>query len=143
MEIRKDQLTTFKDRADAQFENRLTAHLSQRHGNLLVYTKPVPRRIRVLSLSELLPLVRVCIDRARRWGMAWESSIAAFTVLMFINGPNFDEDPAVRGELQNSAIPADSLPDHIAKAIPKTAWPRIRARYRHGWDEMSRVGQNG
>ena len=143
MKIRPDQLAVFADRANAQFEHRLAAYLAQKHGNLIVYTKPALRRLRSIGVPELLPLVRHCIHRAKQWGMAWESSIAAFTVLMFINGPNFDQDPTVGAELQNPAVPADSLPDHLTKKIPELAWIRIRATYGRGWDEMSPADQDG
>jgi hypothetical protein len=142
MVVRPKQMAVFAEEANQRFERHLADHLRERHGNLPVHTSTSTMPLKSIEDSDLLALVRECIDKARGWGLTWESSIAAFAVLMFLNGPDFDQQPAIRAELENRAVPADSLPDHVASAVPETVWQQVRADYHGGWQTKLGPGKS-
>lgn len=90
LSIRAEQMSFIESETQERFVRQIVAHLLAEYSSATV-TLPSEERFTVNTLPKetLLELVRVGIARARTFKMTFESSIAAFTVLMFEISPNF------------------------------------------------------
>ena len=74
-------------------------------------------------------MVRCGVGQARSYGMTWESSLAAFVVLMFEVAPNFEEHPLIRRVLQLPSVPPDSRIEELWKRTLDVHWQAARQNY--------------
>jgi hypothetical protein len=115
--------------SERDFENRLVEHVRTRRGKLKVPTPAGGTAVAELPESEIRQMVRLGIAKARQYGMTWQSSVAAFTVLMFDVGPSLDQHPTVRAELTHPDVPDQSRVEHLVAAVPATVWQEVRKSY--------------
>jgi len=90
LSIRAEQMSAIELETQERFVQRISAHLLEKYPGALV-TLPGGEQMTVDTLPKeiLSDLVRTGIARARSLEMTFESSIAAFTALMFEIAPNF------------------------------------------------------
>ena len=80
MQIRPDQMEPFQHQSQQAFEERLTAHIRERYGACLVMTSEGVFQVSELTEDCVLNMIVESINRARAYGLTWESSTAAYTV---------------------------------------------------------------
>jgi hypothetical protein len=116
--------------AQENFVRRIVAHLLTEYPKALV-TLPTDEEFTVDELPEerLYDLVRTGIARARRYGMTFESSIAAFTVIMFEIAPNFDRHRLCQVLLTDEQIEPNARLDELLNVLTEKNWESIRADY--------------
>jgi hypothetical protein len=137
--IRPEQLEVFRPVAEAAFERRVIEYLRENHADEVVVLPAGEREkkeIEVKGLDDetLNKLVRTGIDRARSYGMTWESSITAFVVLMFIVAPNFDEHPLIRRALRDGKVEPNLRVEEIWDRTTNENWEVARYSYdASGW----------
>lgn len=125
MNIRTDQADTLRVERARQREVRLAEHLRDRHGDLVAG----------LSTDELLQRVRAGIRRAGAHGITWDSTLAAYLVLMFRAAPNFDEHPVVRAVLGHEELAPDLRLAALMEVTDDEHWEEIAAqRDESAWD---------
>ena len=129
LKIRAEQIQAFQEEAEISFVRRLVEYLQQRHGNVIVQLPQGPAIVKQVPNEALHEMARNGIARAREYGMNWESSLAAFVVLMFISAPNFDEHPTVRRVLQDKGIAPESRVNHLLERISQHEWETINKDY--------------
>ncbi len=90
LSIRAEQMSAIELETQERFVHRITAHLLEEYPQAVVIL-PSEERFTVDTLPKetLSDLVRVGIARARSFDITFESSIAAFTALLFEIAPNF------------------------------------------------------
>lgn len=110
--IRSSQMRKFQEEAEVQFQERLVAHVRIQH----------PEETAPLTGGELSQRVRDRIERARRYGLTWESTIASFVALTFAIGPRFDEHPAIRAALLDSSLSPNARIDALMRRTPPEVW---------------------
>lgn len=126
MELRDDQLGAFSADRARQREARLAAHLRARHGDLVAG----------LSDEALSRRVRVGVRRAATHGITWDSTLAAYLVLMLRVSPRFDEHPVVRAILDFEDLPPDLRIDALMAVTDDEHWEEIAAaRDERAWEE--------
>src|ERR1700676_2824093 len=94
-------MRVFERVIEDRFPAELSAYLIEHHGGARVFLpakEPVP--LRDLSRAELERLVSYGIKRAKKYGLAWKSSLTAFVAIMFEISPNFDSVPMIATILQ-------------------------------------------
>jgi len=74
-------------------------------------------------------MVQNGIDRARGHGLGWESSLAAFVVIMFVAAPNFDQHPLIKRVLQDDDAPPDARIERLWHRISNQNWRAVEAYY--------------
>lgn len=68
------------------------------------------------------------ISRARRYGIAYEASIAAFVALMFQYAPNFDEYPPIQEILADAEVPPDARMRLLGECTLDEDWDAVEER---------------
>ncbi len=113
--LRPEHLKAFQPQAEADFVNRLVQHL--RDGS--VGEAPA------LTNEVLIARVQAGIARARRYGLARESKLAAFVALMFEFAPNFDENPRIQAILRNAQVPPDEKIYEVVDRTSEEDWAMV------------------
>lgn len=90
LSIRTEQMSFIESETQEKFVRRIAAHLLAEYSNAAVILPDGGKStVSGLPKETLLELARIGIARARTFKMTFESSIAAFTALMFEISPNF------------------------------------------------------
>ena len=76
-----------------------------------------PEAVAELRDEEIQRRSAVAVERALRHGFTKEPSVAAFAALMFLVGPNFDQQPAIRAALADATMSPDA---RMAKLMTRT-----------------------
>jgi len=82
LKLRRDQMAAFEERALAQFEPRMLAHLR----------RCFPRQCEALGDSNVREAIRYGIERAGSYDIVAERDVCMYIELMFIFGRDFDTD---------------------------------------------------
>lgn len=69
------------------------------------------------------------ISRARRYGITYESSIAAFVALMFQYAPNFDEHVHIHAILTDMEVPPDTRIKLLGECTLDEDWEAVLSLY--------------
>src|SRR5436189_76282 len=106
-------MEAFRATTEWGFISDTTDHIQANHGEDLGRLPGSwgPCTVESLPREMLERLVAAGIRRARSHGLTWEYSITAFVALMFEVAPNFEEQPKIRGTLNNEAVAPDSRID--------------------------------
>lgn len=110
--IRPEQLEVFRQQRDHAFVDRLIEHLRQHHTGT------------VLGIADEVLRQRVTfgIERARTYGLTWESSIGGFVALQFIIAPRFDEQRGIHRILTDPSKPPDERIGGLSELIGADDW---------------------
>lgn len=125
--IRKQQMEIFQAEAEERFVDTLIAHLRRWHAD------------KVIALPEDILRWRVeyGIERARSYGITWESNIGAFLGLMFEISPRFDTQENTQQCLRDEAITPDWRIDVMMKKLVDEDWERAtESDGGYGWAEI-------
>jgi hypothetical protein len=110
--IPREQIAAFNANAAEAFITRLEAALGVRYPHVLGRFPPsIQHRI-----------VTNMVQRAQRWGITWQSSLAIFAELMLAVAANFDEQEAIRQELRLQRPCPNRAMKAIFTRVPPTAW---------------------
>jgi hypothetical protein len=82
-----------------------------------------------LPEETLHDLIRAGITRARSYGLTFESSISAFTAVMFEIAPNFDTHRLCQVLLNDEEIEPNNRLDELLDVLTEKNWESIRADY--------------
>jgi hypothetical protein len=115
--LREDQIHALEDETGGRFIYRVVAHLRQHHAGALTD----------LSDETVAYRVRIGVVRAWRYGLTWQSSIAAFVALMFVIAPNFDEHPVLRRILNDRSVEPGARIDHLMNTATAEDWAEAAA----------------
>lgn len=129
MLIRAEQMNVFEATAEENFARRLTAHLLENYPTAAVRLPDTESAIGELPDETLHSLVKVCIERARSYGLTFESSISAFSAVMFEVSPNFDLHRLSQVMLNDEGIEPDARLDELLEVLTEKNWETIRADY--------------
>lgn len=130
LSIRAEQMSVIEAVAEEKFVRRIAAHLLEEYPTAIVIL-PGDEKFTVAELPEetLHDLIRVGIERARRHKMTFESSIAAFTAVMFEVAPNFDTHRLCQVLLDDEETEPNTRLDELLNVLTEKNWESIRADY--------------
>lgn len=116
--------------AQESFVRRIAAHLLDEYPEAAV-TLPGDEKFTVAELpaETLHELIRTGIARARRYEMTFESSISAFTAVMFEVSPNFDTHRLCQVLLNDGEVAPNERLDELLDVLTEKNWESIRADY--------------
>ena len=130
LSIRNEQMSVIEAVAQEKFVRRIAAHLLEEYSKAVVIL-PVDEKFTVDELPEetLYDLIRVGIERARGHGLTFESSIAAFTAVMFEIAPNFDTHQLCQVLLNDEEVEPNARLDELLNVLTEKNWESIRTDY--------------
>jgi uncharacterized caspase-like protein len=91
-----------------------------------------PEAVAELRDEEILRRAGVAVARAKGHGFQKEASVAAFAALMFLVGPNFDEQANIRAALRIPGLPADTCMQRLMANTKEDDWEAAGAQ-RANW----------
>jgi hypothetical protein len=130
LSIRAEQMSVIQAVAEENFVRRIADHLLTQYPKAEVRL-PDDKKSAVDELEEetLHSLVRTGIARARGYGLSFESSIAAFTAVMFEVAPNFDTHRLSQVLLNDEEVDPNHRLDELLNVLTEKNWESIRADY--------------
>lgn len=129
LKVRAEQLDAFQSAADAALIRKMAKYVGERHAEDVVKIPSGIFLVKHLSDETLQQMIQTGCERARAYGLTWESSLAAFIVLMFVVAPNFDTRPAIQQILQEQTIPPNSRMDQLWRLTSEEEWDRANQNY--------------
>ncbi|HKV38185.1 MAG TPA: hypothetical protein VJX67_03150 [Blastocatellia bacterium] len=129
LKIRPEQFDAFKEIADAAFARRLVQYVRDHHPEAVVKFSSGQSTISRLRDDVIRTMIKAGIARARAYGMTWESSIAAFVVLMFLTAPNFDQHPLIERVLKDQEVGPDSRIENLWHRVSGQNWRAVESYY--------------
>lgn len=129
LKIRREQIKAFQPVADAAFVRRLAAHVRAEHAEAPVFLPEGETTVELLTDERLHEMVGRGVERARAYGMTWESSITAFVVLMFVSAPNFDDHPLLRRVLKDEQTDPDLRIERLWEQTSDDNWEQVEQNY--------------
>lgn len=129
MMIRAEQMKTFETTAEDNFVRRIAAHLLEHYAKAVVRLPETESPVDELPEEKLHSLIKVSIERARSYGMTLESSIPAFTALMFEVAPNFDSHRLIKMLLNDETYEPNERVNELTGILTEKNWETIRSEY--------------
>jgi hypothetical protein len=119
--IRKEQMEVFEQAALRTFEDQMVEHLKEF----------APKHCEVLGESGVRQVVRLGMERARRYGFTNRGPVRFYLESMFLFGSDFDTDPQLpwAGEILkdptiwDQTVRADRLYDRVMDYLNQVAGP--------------------
>ena len=112
-----------------EFVAKLCDHLREDYSDSIVRLPDEESTVADLPDAKLDELVRVGIGRARHHGLTFESSISAFTAVMFETAPNFDKHNLTKLCLEDKDVKPNDRLDEILNVLTDKHWDKIRESY--------------
>jgi hypothetical protein len=137
--LRREQFSAFDHVAEAAFIRRVVEYLGEEHSDALVKTREAELTLGELPGADLREMVRRGVERARAYGLTWESSLTAFVVLTFVVAPNFDGHPLIKRVLQDDDVEPDLRIDRLWELTTEENWEAAAADYDAGAWEPGRA----
>ena len=130
LNIRREQIDVMAAVSEANFERAIARDLLSNYGDSIVRL-PEGGEFLVTDLPQetLERLVRVGIDKARRFEVTRQSSIAGFVAMMFSSAPNFDANRLCEVLLSDEEKTPDERADEIPNVLSEKNWDTIRHDY--------------
>lgn len=129
VKVRPEQMEVFQPVAEAAFARRLTEYLRRAHSGLSVRIPPGATLIKRIPAAVLTRMVQNGIERGRAYGLSWESSLAAFVLIMFVAAPNFDQHPLIQRVLRDDDASPDGRIESLWSRISNENWRAVEAYY--------------
>jgi hypothetical protein len=127
--IRAQQMSEIEQGTQEKFVQRLARHLLADYPKSVVILPSAEKfTIDTLPKETLAELVRVAVVRARQFRMVFESSIAAFTAIMFETAPNFYKHTLCQVILNDDLEP-DAQIEMLLSVLNEKTVKTIQERY--------------
>jgi hypothetical protein len=127
--IRPTQIEAFRPTAESAFLREVVEYVRQEHDDQIIHLPGGSFTVNQLPPDILREMVCHGIERARSYGMTWESSITSFVVLMFVAAPSFDEHPIIARVLKDDTVEPDLRVDGLWKRTSDENWESVARRY--------------
>jgi hypothetical protein len=129
MRIRSEQMDAFRQQADEVFINGIEEHLLEEAAETIVRLPLHTCTIEEVPSDILRQMIQNGINRARNYGLTWESTLFGFVWLMFDVAPNFDNHPLIRRILASDIQPEDRRIDLLWEQISDENWKATEDGY--------------
>jgi hypothetical protein len=131
--IRPEQYQEFTRLAETSFVDRGIKFLREK----------VPNEVNPLPAELLRERVEFCVNRAKGYGITWQSSLLTFVTLMFEVGPGFDQHLQVHHILTDRRFAPNERIRWLFKSLSEQDWRDVKATANNvGW-ERGRSGRLG
>lgn len=127
--IRSEQMSAIQQSAEEKFVRRIAAHLLEKYPTAIVALPDEKSTVAELPAETLHSLVRSSVERARGYGLTQESSIAAFSAVMFEVAPNFDRHNMSKMLLSDESFEPDARLNELLEVLTEKNWEAIQKTY--------------
>lgn len=103
---------------DAELIEMVFDHVCEHH----------PEAVAELRDEEILRRAAVAVARAKGHGFQKEASVAAFAALMFLVGPDFDEQASISAALKIPGLPSDVCMQRLMANTNEEDWEAAGAQ---------------
>jgi len=117
LKIRPEQFEVFQEQAERKFIQQLQLSLAEKYPHLLPCFPDAIQNEIVINM----------INRAKSWGITWQSSLVIFAELMIAIAPNFDEQTEIRDALKSDTKQINQIMKTITDHVPETVWAKAEA----------------
>ena len=107
IQIRKDQMDAFSKVRYQDFERRMTQHLR----------KFFPDKMRQMAEDEVKAFIRRCMEKAKRYDLVSEQSVAYFSHLPMLLGEDFERSRRYRFAIAVLRAPAGAPEERVKVAM--------------------------
>ncbi len=130
LSIRAEQMSALETETQEKFVRRIAAHLLENYADSEVIL-PTQEKLVVSALPKksLRKLVRTGIVRARKYKLTFESSISAFTALMFEISPNFYTNSMCQVILNDEGTEPNSRIDYLLDVLSEKTVKTMKEKY--------------
>jgi hypothetical protein len=115
--LRPEQFQVFQEQAERKFALQLQHALAKRYPYVLPCFPDAVQKQIVMNM----------INRAKSWGITWQSSLTIFAELMIVIAPNFDEQTEIRYALKSDRKQINQIMKTITYQVPEAAWSKAKA----------------
>lgn len=122
-------MTVIQTVTEENFIRRIAAHIREEYAKSVVKLPDSELAVEELPEDTLHLMVRGAVEKARSYGLTFESSIAAFAAVMFEVAPNFDEHRLCQVLLDDEEIEPDLRLDEMLGVLTQKNWDSIRESY--------------
>jgi hypothetical protein len=81
-----------------------------------------PEAVAPIADEEIERRAGIAVARAKSHGFQTETSVIAFAALMFVAGPNFDQQPAIKAALADPAVSPDERMKRLMSHTKEEDW---------------------
>ncbi|MEW6127923.1 MAG: hypothetical protein AB1757_12865 [Acidobacteriota bacterium] len=127
--IRDEQMDAFQETAEAAFAKKIIEYLKENHGDEIVQIPDGKCKIAHLPETIFFDMVFKSLQRAKRFGFSYRSTLKTYVVLRFVVAPNFDEHPIIKRILTDENIPADDRIDQLWERTSEQNWEAAEQNY--------------
>lgn len=127
--LRQTHQGAFQNQAEECFVREVMTYLRENHSETIVKLPSGELTVRELDDNALRKMIIGGIEKARRYGMLWCSTLISFVIIMFEAAPNFDEDEQIRKLLTSDSIFPESRIDSIWNQTDEETWLRVSRNY--------------
>jgi hypothetical protein len=120
LKIRHLQMAELDEAIDAAFTREVARHMRDEHAEDVAH----------LSDDDLFERVTAGIDRARSYGMTWDTTILAFVAIQLTVARDFDREPSIRRVLTDPFVPPNARVDALWERTSDEDWERAASRER-------------
>lgn len=92
-----------------------------------------PESVAELSDGEIRRRAAIGIERARQFGFEKPATVVAYVSLLFVAGPQFDQQPAIRKALMEPSVPPDVRMTKLFERTRESDWDEA-ATLPQAWD---------
>jgi len=117
LKLRPEQFEVFQEQAERKFVQQLQHSLAEKYPHLLPCFPDAIQNQIVINM----------INRAKSWGISWQSSLVIFAELMIAIAPNFDEQTEIRDALKSDTKQINQIMKTITDHVPETVWAKAEA----------------
>ncbi len=129
LKIRDEQMAAFEETAEAAFAKSTVAYLRENHADTIVQLPSGKCKVAHLPDEVIYEMVWDSFQKAKAYGIDWQSTLRSFTVIRFIAAPNFDDHPIIKRLLKDENVPANERVDKLWENTTEQNWEAIEKNY--------------
>jgi hypothetical protein len=119
MIIRNDQMRSIRRSMDHGIEHRIARYLQLRYAALWADIED----------EIIVAIIRKAIEKARSYGLTWESALVRYADLMCTFAPNFDQQESINARLTDPTLLPEARLDAVYDRTSYREWMEVCNAY--------------
>ncbi len=129
LKIRDEQMGAFQETAEAAFAKSTVAYLRETHPETVVQLPSGKCKVAHLPDDVIYDMVWDSFQKAHTYGIDWQSTLRAYTVIRFVAAPNFDDHPIIKRILNDESVPPNERVDKLWENTTEQNWEAVAKNY--------------
>jgi hypothetical protein len=132
MRISAHQMAVLDACGREKFPAQVASYIRAQHSQCAVQSPRGVYAVKDLPDAVLLRLIATALQRGQSHGLTWQSTLNAFTTLMFKVAPNFDQHPKIAAALAPDMRPPDFRMLELPGIVTPVEWQQAADVYDPG-----------